>query len=341
LKDPSPRGPRRALLAVAVGLAVSALLLWLLLRRVDVDAVLSAMGAARALPLAVSLGVKLAGFGALAWRLRALLGPVVPLAGSRALSGQLLGFAANNLIPLRAGELVKVDYVARRAGCSRASVLAVAAVERLLDAICVLAMLVLVGPLAVPRLERHEAVLGAGCLVLAAALGAWWAAGRSDLLGRAARRIEAALGLSAGGRLARAADSFGLGLAGLRSGRVLAAALGASGLYWACAFVSVRLWIAAFSLPVPWYAPAVVLVFLAFGTALPASPGFVGAYDYFFAAALGLFGVGPDRAAAAALVGHALAVVPFTLLGLVLVPGSVGAFRATMDSVLSGGSRRP
>ena len=47
---------------------------------------------------------------------------------------------------------------------------------------------------------------------------------------------------------------------------------------------------------------------------LPSAPGFIGTYHYFAALALGLFGVSTELAASFAIVGHAVAIIPFTIL---------------------------
>lgn len=322
--DASGRRARLRLgLALGLGLGLSAFLAWRLLRQIDLGSILPLVADARVLPLVAMLGSKLTGFVAMSWRVRALLRPYRELPFGVAFQGQLLGFAANNLVPFRLGELLKVDHLARRGGGSRSAVLAVAATERLLDALCLLGMFVLVSALVLPRIGHPAAVATSAGAVMAAAACGWLIATRRSLWVQVFRGIEGRLGLADGGRLSGAADSFARGLAGFRSPAVLASALLGTIVYWGSAFVSVQLCLEAFGIATPWFAPAVILVFLAFGTALPASPGLVGTYDYFFVAALLAFGVETNRAASAALVTHALSIVPFTIVGVLMVPGSL------------------
>jgi glycosyltransferase 2 family protein len=326
VSSPDPAGRRTRLrlgLALGLGLALSTFLGWRLLRRIDLGRVLPLIADAHVLPLVAMMGSKLVGFLGLTWRVRALLRPFRELTMGVAFQGQLLGFAANNVIPFRAGELVKVDYLARRGGDSRSAVLAVAATERILDALCLLGLFALVSPLVLPRIGHPGAVAASAVAVAAASACGWLIATRAASWVRGFRALEAWLGLREGGRLSGAASSFSLGLAAFRSPGVLASGLAGTVVYWASAFVSVQLCLEAFGTDTPWYAPAVVLVFLAFGTALPASPGFVGTYDYFFVAALLVFGVEANRAASAALVTHTLSIVPFTIVGFLVVPGSL------------------
>jgi len=328
-----PEGRRRLLrlgASLAVGLAISVALAALLLRRVDLERVGPEIAAAALWPLVLALGSKLLGFLGLAWRTRALLRPYREVSLGIGLQGQLLGFAANNIVPFRMGELVKADYLARRGGESRSAVLAVAATERILDVFCLLALFLLVSPSVLPRVGLPRAVvLGVGA-VAAFALGAWLIATRATLWVRVFRVVERKLGLAEGGRLSAAAGAFAGGLGAFRLPRALLSGLLGTALYWACAFLSVSLCLMAFEIEAPWFSPAVVLVFLAFGTALPASPGLVGTYHFFFVAALEVFAVEANKAASAALTAHALAVVPFTIVGMLLVPGSVGALSSSL-----------
>jgi uncharacterized membrane protein YbhN (UPF0104 family) len=86
---------------------------------------------------------------------------------------------------------------------------------------------------------------------------------------------------------------------------------------------SLRIVMAAFGLELPFYAPAVVLAVTALGTALPSSPAFVGTYHYFSALGISVLGVEEATAASFALVAHAVAFVPFTLVGLAVFAGSL------------------
>jgi glycosyltransferase 2 family protein len=318
-----------------MGLGLSAFLAWRLLRLIDLERVLPQISDARALPLVAMMGAKLLGFLGLAWRARALLRPFRELSFGVVFQGQLLGFAANNLIPFRLGELVKVDYLSRQGGGSRSALLAVVVTERILDAVCLFGLFVLVSPVALPRLSHPGAAAASAVAVCVAAAAGWLIATRRSLWVGGFRLLESRLGLTESRRLSGAADSFSRGLAGFRSPAVLASGLLGTAVYWGSAFVSIRLCLAAFGMGMPWFAPAVVLVFLAFGTALPASPGLVGTYDYFFLAALVVLGAEPNRAASAALVAHAISIVPFTILGILVVPGSLRELSGRLRSLVA------
>ena len=87
-------------------------------------------------------------------------------------------------------------------------------------------------------------------------------------------------------------------------------------LVWGVSMFTVTTWLWAFDVTLPWFTPFLVLLFLAFGMALPTTPGQVGTYHYFVAAALTTSGLDAVRALSIALVAHALVIIPFTVIGL-------------------------
>jgi uncharacterized membrane protein YbhN (UPF0104 family) len=108
-------------------------------------------------------------------------------------------------------------------------------------------------------------------------------------------------------------------LATLSSTKGLGLLLALTLAYWMSTMASVQIWLWAFDLSLPWFAPVVITLFLAFGTFLPSSPGFVGTYHYFCAASLVYLGVDEGTAMAFAIVGHFMSIVPFTVVSLPVV----------------------
>jgi uncharacterized membrane protein YbhN (UPF0104 family) len=288
---------RRA--ARAVTLAAIALLCVLFVRRLDV-ARLGAALASASLPLvALATAVNLAQLGVRALFLRALLSPVRAVGLGRLYRYNLALFAGNNLLPVRAGEWVRIELLRAHEAVPRSTALAVALVEKLLDAIALL-ILALPLPRLIPGLPRALGLavqlLSAGGLV---ALAMTWAL---------ARRGAEAPGWW--GRLAR-------GALVVRRGRALATALAWALLSHAADALAIALCLAALHITLPAASSLLVLVSVTLVLALPAAPAGVGSLEVGAVAALHLLGVDDARALAFALVYHAMQVVPVTALGLV------------------------
>jgi len=281
---------------------------------VDVDLVVTALRGADLQVLLLSLVAKAAGMVALAARSRIVMRGVAAVDFGGALRGHLLGLGGNAVLPIRLGEVLRAGYFARRSGAPLSSCLVVVASERALDAFWLLLVFIAVLPLALK--VGAPAGLVAVAVVLAAALGVAFLVGRASA--SAAGGKTAPAGFAPGQRLAGAAATAIAGLRGVGSPGRLVMASALTLVYWLTSAGAIVCWLRGFHLDLPWHAPLVVLGFIAFGAALPAAPGFVGTYHLFAARGVGLYGVEPSTAAAFAVAGHFLAVVPFALLAVAL-----------------------
>ena len=123
------------------GLAIGAVLLWLSLRNIDLDQTRSALAKARITPLALSLGACWFALAIRVVRWRLLLMGIRLFSFGQVGRALLVGYAANNILPARIGELYRVDFVRRQYGAARSAVLGTVIVERLEDAVAALALL--------------------------------------------------------------------------------------------------------------------------------------------------------------------------------------------------------
>ena len=132
-----------------LGFGVSALLLVLFLFTVDIRQMLDALAGANYWFLIPAVAAYLVSiyFRALRWSL--LLRHLKPVTTRRLYPVVVVGYMANNLLPMRLGELVRSYYLGQREGISRTSALATVFVERLFDAL-VLVLFVAVIMLFVP-----------------------------------------------------------------------------------------------------------------------------------------------------------------------------------------------
>ncbi|MBI2159422.1 MAG: flippase-like domain-containing protein [Candidatus Rokubacteria bacterium] len=237
----------------------------------------------------------------------------------------MIGYMANNVLPLRAGEVVRVYVVARRwtpaaAGAARAhpfwTTLATLVVERVLDSfvvVLILAVLVLLIP--VPAFLQVAALVVlaidlAGIAVLIALVAAPARCARliGRLTGRWPRLRERAL---------RIFETFVTGLDGIRAPAHLGPLLAWTVLVWLAPALAAWTMLLALGLHLPFTAAWAVLAFVGLGVSIPSAPGYVGVFHAAAALALGLFGVSQSAAVGYALLFHAAQIVPITLIGWV------------------------
>ena len=109
---------------LALGLLLSALLIWLSVRTLDVGAAVRALAGANWLWFVPICLVTLLAFWIRAVRWGWLLKSVKPIGAGSLFSATMIGFMANNLLPARLGELVRPWALGTSEKVSRSSVFA-------------------------------------------------------------------------------------------------------------------------------------------------------------------------------------------------------------------------
>ena len=121
-----------------LGIGISLLLLVLFLATVDLGRMWDALKDADYRYVAPGIAMYLVSvlFRTLRWRV--LLRHMKPVPVRRLYPVVVVGYMANNLLPMRIGELVRSYYVGEREGISKTAALATIFVERVLDALTLL-----------------------------------------------------------------------------------------------------------------------------------------------------------------------------------------------------------
>ena len=259
----------------------------------------------------------------------------------------MIGYMANNVLPLRAGEFVRVYVVARRWGAAGHgaaarvhpfwTTLATLVIERVLDSLAVvliLAMLVLV--ITVPRfLEVAALVVLAIDLVGIAILIALVVTpdGCARLIARLARRWPAMQR-----RALSVFETFVHGLDGIRTPSHALPLIAWTIAVWLTPALAAWTMLLALDLRLPFIAGWAVLAFVGLGVSIPSAPGYVGVFHAAAVLAVGLFGVSQSAGVGYALLFHASQILPVTLLGwLYLVREQVSLGEATRARSLDRG----
>jgi uncharacterized protein (TIRG00374 family) len=226
----------------------------------------------------------------------------------------MIGYMANNVLPLRAGEFVRVWIVARQWGHGFWTALATLIVERVLDSVfIVLVMVVLLLRLAVPRpLEIGAAMLLAADLLAVSVLCALAVA--PDRARAVIERVTRPWP-SLQRRVVRILETFARGLEGVCTRAHLVPLLAWTAAIWILPTFVTWTMFQALDLEVPWFAAFVVLAFASIGVAIPSAPGYVGVFHAAATLALTIFGVPASTAFGYALLLHATQILPITLVG--------------------------
>ena len=255
---------------------------------------------------------------------------LAPVGGARfrtAFRTTVIGFAALGLLPARAGDLLRPYLLARREGLDPSATFATVVMERVLDLVAVLALLVLYVWVFAdertlpPRLLRPievSAAIAAGAAVVLVAL-MWVLASHPDKIGALVLAAGRVLPRRIAERLASVATAFSSGFAAARDVRALAWSVIWSFPVWLAIALEAWAVTAAFDIAMPVTGAFLLQALLVIGVAVP-TPGAVGSYHeaYRFGVTT-FFGAANDRAVAAAIIVHALSFIPVVLVGILFM----------------------
>jgi glycosyltransferase 2 family protein len=278
---------RNLVLAIAVGVPVSTVFLWLAVRRVDFADVWDGLTGAEPGLVAAAVGALGCVYVLQAWRWRTIAAQPQLSVGHFT---QLVvsGIAINNVLPGRIGDLFKARWLGQDAGISGGRGLATVVVDRAFDVLALVAFLLVSLPFVTDAawLDRIivVGVIALVCLALLLVFARAYTKSRPrERRPHRPRRAAEAAGLSVAAWVAWGAAAW-----------LVARSLG----------IELSLLQAAF-----------VTATINLGVAIPSSPGFVGTYQWLAVEALGLFDVGRADALAFAIILQAAWYVPTTLVG--------------------------
>jgi uncharacterized protein (TIRG00374 family) len=309
-----------------IGLGVTVLLLWWVLRDVSAAEVWAELVASDPWLMLACVAVATFSFVLRAWRWRVLLEPDYTGSDFEARFGATCsGFAANNILPARLGEIVRAYVLSHVAGIPLGGSIGSLVVERVLDGLVLAFFLLLtislpefpLGEGSTASLVRQTAMVGS--VVFLVGFAVIWLASRHPQ--RGLRLWKRSLGRAVPARFEDRANrlvaSFLGGLRSLSRGPVFVRALAWTFAVWLCLGASIWLGLLAFDIQAPGFAGALfVQAMIAFAVAAPSTPGFFGVFEAAARLGLGVWDV-PE----AAIVGfatsyHLLTFIPVTVLGL-------------------------
>ncbi len=310
-------------LHLALGVAISAVAVWYSMRGVSIPNVIAALRQSNLLFFAVVMGLTLFSFWLRALRWRSLLAAPHQASLGSLYSATMIGFMANNVLPLRLGEFVRAWALARRERCSATMVLATVVVERAVDMLTllgILAITLLVHPIEAHSEAGRSVRAGAIALILLTVLLTLVLVllERTPATARALiHRLAAWLPERFRGKAEAMLDHFVEGLSLFRDVPRLLWVFMLSFVMFGCFGVALQMSLEALSIHLPWYAGFTLLVITAIAIMAPAAPGYVGTMNAACVMGLALFGFrSRDVASSFSWFYWAAQWLPVTLVGL-------------------------
>lgn len=279
-----------------------------------------------------------------AWRWQVMLEPLVKMRFIEVFSAMSIGYMANNVLPLRMGEVYRAQVIYQLSGLSRSAAFGSIVLERVTDLFFMLPFMAaafLMFPLPGP-LQQAAYVVGAGAVGISA-FCIWVIVDRSRALALAGYVLRL-LPRRACAVCTDLLDRFTSGLSALgKSKRLLGIAVASIAL-WAmyaamvyCVLDALHFLDSGLELieRSPLAASLVTLIITTIGFVIPGAPGAVGTYHGVAVMGLSLFEVPGNLAAGFAILLHALNYIPLTLIGLIFFWRLGLTFRQTNPMTLN------
>lgn len=313
----TPRRRRALRVGVVLGLAAALVMFG---RRVDWRSAALVVRAADPVLVFGALALNLLSLALKGVRWWVFLQPLGNVRLPLVLRATFAGASLNNLVVAQGGEGARVLLVSRAAGVSSAGVLAALALERTLDAVSYLALLVTAAwMLALPEHIAHWRDAASMVLALTVVL--------LVALGLTARRRSTTAeypGATTGGRIAGYFRRVRSGTAMVATPRRLTAALVLSLIAWSLQVATYHLTARAAHLPLPLAGSVAAVLAVGISFLVRATPGNVGVFQVIYALTVRSFGIAEGPAIAVALLIQTLQVIPTIVLGTVVAPRFLG-----------------
>lgn len=319
-----------------IGLLISFVAVAWLVRAYDWSSVWPALREARWSWLAASPILLLLNFAVRTARWRRLFPLAFRLHFASAFTAMMAGYLFNNILPARAGELVRVHMIGKRAQLPRSTALGTVVLERTLDLLVLLALLAFV--MIIQPLPGWAAY--AGKVVAALAFAALATILTLGFLGeRIIGMVLPWLGFLPPRftqRLDVSGRAFVSGISALLHISHLTYFFALTAVAWVLELLLVYVLAQAFRLDLGFISLLFVMLVIALGTMVPASPGYVGTFEVFGASALLLLGISGGAALGFVLTLHMVVLLGSSLTGLVCLAwygGNSKPVRADVDGI--------
>lgn len=307
------------------GILLGVAFLALTLRNIDLARLLVSLSSVNYALVLLAACVTFCGYLVRTARWQKLLSPTRVIAGRELFPILVIGFMANNVLPARAGEFVRVYILQRRTDIKKSLGLSTIILERLLDGLTLVLFAGLVS-LRFPLPDSGALVARlAGVIFVCAAVAVGLLLVYADFAGKlllfAVRILPARLAQ----RSVTMFESMVLGLQAVRRRRTMMAVAILSIGVWLAEALSYLLVMDSFDLRLGQTTPLAALFLLVvvnLAIMLPSAPGYVGTFQAAAVFALGAFGVQAEPALGVAIVSHGMQYALITGLGFLFLSRS-------------------
>ncbi len=308
-----------------IGLGISAILLFLVFRSIDIQKVWESLVQANFWWIPVAIGIYFLGIWVRTTRWVLLMKPIKQCTTSRFFPIYVISYMANNILPLRIGDIYRAYIVGKKEKVSKGASLVTIGVERIFDGLTMLALLfgaVLFYPVTDPKVKM--AIQIGAIVFLSAILACYFIILRKNWAVWIFKQTLRMIPEPKHARCREIFDNFYIGLDSLRGMRDILAVMGLSLSTWLIEAASYMVVLWSFGFWGPLHVAISTMAMVNLMIIVPSSPGYFGPFEMACVVILGKTGYGGltqftnDIAVAYAIVLHVVVQwIPSTLLGLI------------------------
>jgi glycosyltransferase 2 family protein len=315
-----------------IGVAVAGICLYYAVRGISWRQTIDGLKEADLRWIVAAIGIYIIGYLLRTVRWQVLLAPIKSIPAKQLFAPLIIGFFANNILPLRMGELVRAHVTGKKFRISRTASLGTILLERLFDTVSFLSTFVaaaLFFPFPV-MVRRAALLLGIACGTLIA--GILLSLRYRDLLHRLIERSPIPSGLKI--KVRHLMENFIHGVSSMNRISQVLWALILSLIIWILEGSGLYLLVHAFPISFSYPKAFFLLFFLGLSVTLPQAPGYVGTMELFGVTALTLLGVHREQALPIILTIHVTQFSFIAILGLLaLWTEGVSTIESTLTDI--------
>jgi uncharacterized protein (TIRG00374 family) len=318
---------------VFAGLAIGIVLVWLLFRNTDWSEVWDSVRGAHLGWVLVATGLVILSFFLRVMRWTYIVRAAKPVKYRHLFSATQIGFLANFTLPARIGEVIRAVVLSRLEGLPISKTIAMVALDRLLDLVGLLAVvLVTIGvftpqdgiipketfgreiPFSASQIRWGE--FAAGTMLFVTVIPFVLLYVRQNQVLALTERFFGRISKRLGERVRLFLQHFVEGLHIFRSGSDMLKACLFSLATWGVCILVFQAMIFAFNIECPWYTAIVMEMLLAVAISVPGPPGFIGQFHAPIVICLVILSTADDPTAKAfAILTHIINLVPIAVIG--------------------------
>jgi uncharacterized protein (TIRG00374 family) len=264
---------------VTIGIIISVFFIYLAFRRVELTEIVYSIRQVNVIWVVPNMMVVILTMAIRSLRWKYLLRPIRKYNVSGLFPSVMIGFMANNVLPVRLGEVVRAYSLGKTSGESRSAIFATVVIERIFDSLSLLLMFWLIFLLApVPQGVRRFGVISL-ILNVVAIIGLILLKRKRNLIIGLLFRPLSLLSRSLATRMESILGKFADGLSIFGEYKALGVITGWSLILWLATALSNYFIFIAFGYYPNVIASFILLLFVAAAVMLPSAPGFMGVFQ--------------------------------------------------------------